>query len=318
VTVREASSPQPLRAARTLDVPPRERLDYFRAALGAVYLGIRTEWTGTGPFDAEFSCYDVGSGVLACMGAPGHTGRRGPSLIRQHPDQACYLNFSAAAEHRVSHLDRDWAVPRGTPVLLDSEAPFVVDFGARPRFRLFSLRIEKAGGFAPTAEMVRRANAQVTTTAAGRQLALQTRMMCAELTAGRPAVAAAMSVPVLALLGELTRSAPPARPARIDELTAVARTHLSDPGFGVEELAAAFGISARTVQSAFRAAGSTFSGWLLAERLDLARDRVAARAWSACSITEIARASGFADPAHFHRAFRARFSATPGHFRPGR
>jgi AraC family transcriptional activator of tynA and feaB len=120
-----------------------------------------------------------------------------------------------------------------------------------------------------------------------------------------------MSVPVLA------GSREPDRPCRIDELTAVARTRLGNPGFGVDELAAAFGISARTVQSTFRAAGATFSGWLLAERLDLARDRVAARAWSARSIAQVAAASGFRDPAHFHRAFRAWFSATPGDFRPG-
>ena len=312
------SPPGPLLTARTEDVPPEDRFGYFCDALCAVYLGIRTEWTGSGAFDAEFSCYKVDAGVLAQMQAPGHTGRRGPGLVRQHPDRALYLNFSASAEHRVSHLDRDWVVPRGVPVLLDSEASFAVDFSARPRFRLFSLRIEKDRGFVPAAEKVRQVNARITRTAIGRQLAVQTHMMCAELEAGRPGVAAAMSIPVLALLGELAGSGEPGRPRRIDELTAAARTRLGDPDFGIGELAAAFGISARTVQSTFRAAGVTFSGWLLAERLDLARDRVASHAWSARSIAQIAAASGFRDPAHFHRAFRARFSATPGDFRLGR
>jgi hypothetical protein len=55
-------------------------------------------------------------------------------------------------------------------------------------------------------------------------------MMRAALTAGRPAVAAAMSTPVLALFGELAGSREPDRPCRIDELTAVARAWLSDPG----------------------------------------------------------------------------------------
>ena len=131
--------------------------------------GDRTEWTGNGAFDAEFSCYDVGPGVLARMWAPGHTGRRGPSLVRRHPDEALYLNFSASAEHRVSHLDRDSTVPRGVPVLLDSEAPFVVDFAGRPRFHMFSLRIEKEpGGFAPAAEIVRQVNERIVRTAIGR------------------------------------------------------------------------------------------------------------------------------------------------------
>lgn len=304
--------------ARTTDVPPEDRFGYFCDALCAAYLGIRTEWTGSGPFDAEFSCYSVGPGVLARMQAPGHTGRRGPSLVRRHPDQALYLNFSASAEHRVSHLGRDWVVPGGVPVLLDSEAPFAVDFSRRPRFGLFSLRIDKDRGFAPAAEKVQLVNALVTKTAAGRQLAVQTRMMCAELEAGRPGVAAAMSIPVLALLEVLAGSAEEGRPRRIDELTAVARSRLGHRDFSIGELAVAFGISARTVQSTFRAAGMTFSGWLLAERLDLARDRLSSRAWSARSIAQIAAASGFRDAAHFHRAFRARFSAAPGDFRAGR
>ena len=48
------------------------QFSYFCDALCAVYLGIRTEWAGRGAFDAEFSCYDVGPGVLA------HMGRQGP------------------------------------------------------------------------------------------------------------------------------------------------------------------------------------------------------------------------------------------------
>ncbi|HEY0936573.1 MAG TPA: AraC family transcriptional regulator [Trebonia sp.] len=316
MTVGEMPWPAPVVAARTRDVPPEEQFGFFCDALCAVYLGIATEWTGRGSFDADFSCYGVGPGVLAQMQAPGHVGRRGPGLVRRHPDEALYLNFSASTEHRVSHLDRNWAVPRAVPVLLDSEAPFTVDFSGCPRFRLFSLRIEKSSEFTPTADTVRRVNARMTGTEIGRQLALQTRLMCAELEAGRSRVAAAMSVPVVALLRELAGGAEPGPPRRIGELTAVARARLDDPGFGVGELAAAFGLSARTVQSTFRAAGQTFSGWLLTERLELARDRLTAPAWSARSVAQIAWASGFRDPAHFHRVFRSRFSATPGSYRP--
>jgi AraC-like DNA-binding protein len=316
MTVGETLPPEPLLAARTREVPPEDQFSYFCDALCAVYLGIRTEWAGRGAFDAEFSCYDVGPGVLAHMWAPGTTGRRGRDLVRQRPDEAFYLNFSASAGHRLSHLDQHQAVPAAVPVLLDSEAPFAVDFSDQAKFRLFSLRIEKSPGFAPTADLVRQVNARMTTTVVGRQLAAPTRMMCAELQAGRPRVAAAMSVPVLALLTALAGGGEAAGPRRLDELTAAARARLGDPGFGVAELAAAFGVSARTVQSTFHAAGETFTGWLLAERLELARDRLTAPAWSARSIIQIATACGFRDPAHFHRAFRARFAATPGDFRP--
>jgi AraC-like DNA-binding protein len=303
--------------ARTTDVPEAERFDYFRDALSDVYLGIRTEWSGPGLFDAAFDSYPVDGDVLAHMWAPGHVGRRGSALVKQRPDEAVYLNLSTSGDHVVSHLDRVWTLGRGMPILLDSESPFVVDFADRARFRLFSLRIEKRDGFAPTRRDVLRVNEQLARTTTGRALVTQARLMCAEIEAGRPDVAAAMAAPVRALLEVLLGS--PAEPERrLDDLKSVARTRLADPSLRADDIAAAFGLTGRTVQSAFQAAGETFGAWLLAERLDLAHERLGSPAWRTRSVAAIADACGLRDPTHFHRAFRARFGATPGELRPAR
>lgn len=296
--------------ARTTDVPEAERFDYFRDALSDVYLGIRTEWAGDGVFDASFDSYPVDGDVLAQMWAPGHVGRRGSALVKQRPDEAVYLNLSTSGDHRVDHLDRRWALGRGMPILLDSESPFVVDFAERARFRLFSLRIEKRDGFAPTRRDVLRINEQLGATATGRVLAAQARLMCAEIEAGRPQVAAAMAAPVRALLAVLAGStADPGR--RLDDFRAVAFGRIADPDLSAEEVGRAFGLTGRTVQAEFQAAGQTFAGWLLAERLDLAYARLTQPAWRARSVAEVAGACGFRDASHFHRAFRARFGVTP-------
>lgn len=300
--------------ARTADVPERDRFSYFRDAISDVYLGIRTEWEGSGDFDAEFDSIDAGGAVLARMRAPGHVGRRAEGLVRRRPDEAVYLNLGLGGGHRVDHLGRAWQVGDGQPFLLDAERPFLVDFAARPTFRLFSLRVEKDARFAPDAEAVRRIDERLTRTAVGRQLTAQARLMCAELEAGRLAVAAAMSVPVRALLAVLAAD-PDDRPRRIDDYLDVARGRLGDPGFTVGDLADAFGVTVRTVQGVFAAEGTTFGTWLLESRLDLARDRLLDDTWRARAIGEVARASGFRDPSHFHRAFRARFGATPGELR---
>lgn len=303
--------------ARTTDVPESERFDYFRDALSDVYLGIRTEWSGPGVFDAAFDSYPVDGDVLAHMWAPGHVGRRGSALVKQRPDEAVYLNLSNSGDHVVSHLDRVWSLGRGMPILLDSESPFVVDFADRARFRLFSLRIEKHGGFAPTRRDVLRINEQLARTPTGRALVTQARLMCAEVEAGRPEVAAAMAAPVRALLGVLAvSSTEPSR--RIDDLKAVARSRIADASLRADDVAAAFGLTGRTVQSVFQEAGETFGAWLLAERLDLAHDRLTSPAWRMRSVAAIAEASGFRDPTHFHRGFRARFGATPGELRSQR
>ncbi len=303
--------------ARTTDVPEAERFDYFRDAVSDVYLGIRTEWSGPGVFDASFDSYPVDGDVLAHMWAPGHVGRRGSALVKQRPDEAVYLNLSTSGDHRVSHLDRTWSLGRGMPILLDSESPFLVDFADRARFRLFSLRIEKRDGFAPTRRDVLRINEQLARTTTGRALATQARLMCAEIEAGRPEVAAAMAAPVRALLVVLAGSSVEPN-GRLDEFKTVARAHLTAADLRADDVAAAFGLSARTVQTVFSAAGETFATWLLAERLDLASERLASPAWRMRSVATIADACGFRDPTHFHRAFRARFGMTPGELRPSR
>lgn len=304
--------------ARTTDVPEAERFDYFRDALSDVYLGIRTEWSGPGLFDAAFDSYPVDGDVLAHMWAPGHVGRRGSALVKQRPDEAVYLNLSTSGDHRVDHLDRQWQLGRGMPILLDSEAPFVVDFADRARFRLFSLRIEKRDGFAPTRRDVRRINEQLGVTATGRALAAQARLMCAEIEAGRPQVAAAMAAPVRALLTVLAGSGTDERHRRLQDFTALALGRIADPRLSADQVGRAFGLTGRTVQAEFQAAGQTFAAWLLAERLDVAYARLTLPAWRARSVAEIAGACGFRDASHFHRAFRARFGVTPGEVRSAR
>jgi len=307
MAIREATSIR----ARTADVPGPEQFDYFRDVISDVYLGIRTEWTGSGDFVAEFDSVEADGAVLARMRAPGCVGRRDETLVRRRPDSAFYLNLGVGSRHRVDHLGRDWHVASGQPFLLDSERPFIVDFADQREFRLFSLRIEKGAGFEPDAGGVRRIDERIATTAAGRQLAAQARLMCAEIEAGRMAVAAAMSVPVRALLSVLLADTDD-HPRRFEEYTTVAGGRIADPAFGISDLADAFAVSARTIQSIFHGEGTTFGAWLLAERLDLAQSRLAAEGWRGRSISEIASSSGFRDASHFHRTYRDRFGSTPG------
>jgi AraC-like DNA-binding protein len=92
----------------------------------------------------------------------------------------------------------------------------------------------------------------------------------------------------------------------------ISRCRLSDPGFGLAAVARESHWSVRTVQAAFAAEGLSFSDWLAAERLELARAMLADPGWEARSIAHVAYAAGFAEASTFHRAFRRRFGITPG------
>lgn len=295
-------------AISTAGVREAEKFDYFCDAICDVYTGIRPERSTERSFDAAFTARDLGDTVLATIEAPGHTATRSRALVATRPDDSLFLNMSMRSGFRVSHVGGEWQRPPSMPFLLDNREPFRLDFDPSRRMGLASLRIDSSR-LAVTPASLKGLNDRIARTATGRQLGMQLRLLC---EAADPEVAALMSAPVVALLRALLAESD----VEGSDLKAVARTRLTDPDFGVEELARLLHCSARTVQSRFAADGETFSAWLLAERLEHARELIQAPASSGRSIEVIALASGFRDLSHFHRAFRARFSATPGAFRP--
>ncbi len=85
--------------------------------------------------------------------------------------------------------------------------------------------------------------------------------------------------------------------------------HLSDQGANPQRIAAAAGVSVRTLHRLFAARERTFSQTLLDMRLDKARAAIALSA--ARTLTEVAFANGFSDLAHFSKRFRERFGEAP-------
>jgi AraC-like DNA-binding protein len=108
------------------------------------------------------------------------------------------------------------------------------------------------------------------------------------------------------------RSATAARLASIksDILHALSRSDLS-----TEMIAARHGISPRYVRKLFEQSGSSFSAFVLAERLAKARRMLIDRRCRHLNITQIAHESGFGDVSYFNRAFRRHFGATPSDIR---
>ena len=60
------------------------------------------------------------------------------------------------------------------------------------------------------------------------------------------------------------------------------------------------------------------AGYVLAQRLEACRRDIEDRRLDATSITELAMRRGFNHPAHFSRAFKARFGITPSEWRAQR
>jgi AraC-like DNA-binding protein len=97
---------------------------------------------------------------------------------------------------------------------------------------------------------------------------------------------------------------------RADVMAALGRNDLC-----LSEVATRSGLSPRQAQRLFEQAGTTFTEFVLEQRLLLARKLLGDPRARARKISDIAHSSGFSDLSYFNRAFRKRFGATPSELR---
>ena len=106
-----------------------------------------------------------------------------------------------------------------------------------------------------------------------------------------------------------------ARAARIHAIKADILANVGRPHLSVDALARAHQITPRQVQRLFEVEGTTFTEFVLQERLALARRLLAAPGNATRPISAIALEAGFGDLSYFNRSFRRRYGATPSEIR---
>ena len=91
--------------------------------------------------------------------------------------------------------------------------------------------------------------------------------------------------------------------------------HLADPELAPATIAAAHFMSVRSLHLLFEDTDTTVAALIRARRLDRCRAELADPACATRPVAVVGARWGFTDPAHFSRAFRARFGVTPGQYR---
>jgi AraC-like DNA-binding protein len=103
--------------------------------------------------------------------------------------------------------------------------------------------------------------------------------------------------------------------ARLQAIKADMGEYFADGTLDVHWIAARHGITPRHIHRLFEKEGTTFSAFLLAERLTQAHGLLSNPAHHGSTIATIAFLCGFNDVPHFNRAFRQRFGLTPSDVR---
>lgn len=105
------------------------------------------------------------------------------------------------------------------------------------------------------------------------------------------------------------------RGIRAARLEAIKTGLIRDTAIGLDQLAARHGISPRYVQLLFEEIGTTFSEFVLGQRLDAARRMLTSPRYAAWSITAVALEAGFGDVSYFNRRFKRQYLMTPSDYR---
>jgi AraC-like DNA-binding protein len=105
------------------------------------------------------------------------------------------------------------------------------------------------------------------------------------------------------------------RAARLHGIKADVLELLGSPDLSVGAIARRQGLTPRHVHRLFELEGTTFSRFVLGERLARAYRSLADPRYRRQTITAIALAAGFGDLSHFNRSFRSRYGATPSEVR---
>jgi AraC-like DNA-binding protein len=108
------------------------------------------------------------------------------------------------------------------------------------------------------------------------------------------------------------------RAARLQAIKQDIADRLGEPGLSVVALAHRHACTPRSIQRLFETEGTTFTEYVLSQRLRRARRLLTDPHRAGEKISAIALDSGFADLSYFNRAFRQLYGDTPSGVRAGR
>ncbi|MEO5882531.1 MAG: helix-turn-helix domain-containing protein [Caldimonas sp.] len=307
----------------TAEVDASQRVAYWTDLVCDTYVQLECDAApGAHGIEGEIAADSLATLQLSRVTATGQIVRRTPAKIARASEDYFLVSIQTRGEGVVSQDGRDAVLAPGDFALYDSTRPYTLSFDAP--FQQIVLMLP-----GKTLRTALRDTERLTATrvcgdrGAGHLMIGMIGTLAADIDTLAPESAVAVADSVTQILIAGLSALPAARRPPVSQLTAyhreqikaIVRERLRDPGFGVAELAASLRLSASTLHRAWGGEACSLSDWIWAQRLDAARRDLCDPAFAARGISEIAFAWGFNDAAHFSRAFRTRFGCTPRELR---
>ena len=299
-----------------------QRVEYWREMISSSFVALdckvpeSTRFTGSltnGALrDIQFSRVVAGAQSVS----------RTMTRIRHNPEDFFLLSFQLRGNGRVVQADRDGLLKPGDFALYDSARPYGLIFDTD--FEQIVLRLPRTllGGRLASLDRITAVpfRSQNASASLAFDFVAKLSREFDHLAPGVQAVfhQALVEILVATLAEPLGAQAPrgfPGRMALRQRIGNFVETNLGRSDLECRRVAAAHGISPRYLTKLFAAEELTPSEWIWSRRLERARSAIETSWPSGPSITQLAYDCGFKDPAHFSRAFKARFGMSPSELR---
>jgi AraC-like DNA-binding protein len=297
----------------TAEAARGERIDYWREMVDRYFVPLQVEPRNAREFAGAARLRSVDEVEVARVRAHPMTVRRSQRHIGYSAREEYFLALHLRGLARVQQDGRCAVLGPGDFALLDGGRPYMIEFWDAAHFEHLILRVPRVR-LDPWSTDLDRATALAVRASSAHGRIVSGGLRAAASSRAGPE----LMDPMLELLARALRgrsgiaAVPESRNAQaLFELKRYALSHVGDGDLSPASAAGAAWISVRQLHRIFASDGTTFARFVRNARLQRCRRDLTDPHLAARSIAEIGARWGFPSPAHFTRAFAARYGCTP-------
>jgi len=316
-------NPSPPNAISTIYAGPArgQRYDSWCEEISQGFCRLDAKASDGDRIDCKIQIARVSSLAMASASGTSSVFSRTRELLSDNCD-ALVLIAATAGRVLVGQKGQPIELRRSQMCLIDTSAPCSVDVIDRGGFTATRIPRRELLNLCPKAESrlaePLRENAGLRETVA-RYFTLAVEMAGRLDTVGQQLTTRHMIDLIGLLLGtgkyEAELASQSLAPAHLQLMQSRTLSNLGDGTLTIAQVAQHVGVSPRHAQRLFEQVGTTFTDFVLEQRLLLARKLLLNPSKHDSKISAIAYDAGFGDLSYFNRAFRKRFGATPSELR---
>jgi AraC-like DNA-binding protein len=299
----------------TAGIDPADRLAFWEQYNADALVGLTCSSYVAEGLIAEQCNLDLGGFRVADIAGNPHVVERAPQLVRTHPKDAVFATLLLEGQAFFYYGHGCLSLTAGDVIVYGTDAPYLFGFSTSMRQLLVDvprpLFQERCG--AATDRPLKVATDGAGTGAVSARALRQMLLGLVEDPLMAPHTTGDHVLDLIEIM--TTGRGTTAGTSRLLSAREFIADRLGDPDLCTDRVAHAVGVTARHLNRAFAAEGTTVAQYIQARRLDAARVDLMALSMQANRIADIAGRWGFASQAHFTRLFRARFGCTPSEVR---